>query len=189
VPRLTHVAPVPGDDVAVSTTAHAIRPIRSSDKEALLRFHARLSPDALYRRYHGLKGELTAADLRFLTETDEVTHVARVAVDAEGEIDAVARVVDGEVAVVVADGRRSAGLGRRVVAAVLRAFREQGPGGPVTAWVQPDNGRALRLFQHLGAQRRAYEPGDALELVFPDRIHGQPLTRVTSVTRMDGFPA
>jgi ribosomal protein S18 acetylase RimI-like enzyme len=167
VPHLTHVAPPPGDDVGVSTTAHAIRPIRSSDKEALLRFHARLSPDALYRRYHGLKGELTAADLRFLTETDEVTHVARVAVDPQGEIDAVARVIDGEMAVIVADGRRSAGLGQRVVAAVLRAFREQGAGGTVTAWVQPDNGRALRLFQRLGARRGASCPGDALALEFP----------------------
>src|SRR5918997_7136365 len=124
----THVSPVPGDDVGVST-AHAIRPIRASDKEALLRFHARLSPDALHRRYHSLKGALTPADLRFLTETDEVTHVARVAVDPDGEIDAVARVVDGEMAVIVADGRRRAGLGRRVASAVLRAFRDQGPGG------------------------------------------------------------
>ena len=55
----------------MSPDAHAIRPIRPSDKEALQRFHARLSSDARYRRYHGLKGDLTPADLRFLTETDE----------------------------------------------------------------------------------------------------------------------
>jgi ribosomal protein S18 acetylase RimI-like enzyme len=151
----------------VSTAAHAIRPIGPADKAALVRFHARLSADARYRRYHGVKGDLTAADLRFLTETDEVTHVARVAVDADGEIDAVARVVDGEIAVVVADGRRSAGLGRRVAAAAIAAYREQGAGGPVTAYVQPDNGRALRLFERLGACRRSLMPGDALELVIP----------------------
>jgi acetyltransferase len=150
----------------VTSEGHAIRPIRAADKAALQRFHARLSPEALYRRYHGLKGELTPADLRFLTETDEVTHVARVAVDADGEIDAVARVVDGEIAVIVADERRSGGLGRRVAAAVLGAFREQGPGGPVTAYVQADNGRALRLFRRLGAQRRVSH-GDTLELVLP----------------------
>jgi acetyltransferase len=149
------------------STGHAIRPIRPTDKEALQRFHARLSPDALYRRYHGAKGDLTPADLRFLTETDEVTHVARVAVDVHGEIDAVARVIDGEIAVVVADGRRGAGLGRRVVAAALRAFREHGRGGPVTAYVQRDNGRALRLFGRMGARRRAACPGDALEMIFP----------------------
>lgn len=152
----------------MSSAAHAIRPIRSSDKAALLRFHARLSPDARYRRYHGVKGDLTPEEVRFLTETDEVTHVARVAVDEEGEIDAVARVVDGEIAVVVADGHRRAGLGERVAAAVLGAFREQGPGGPVVAWVQPDNGRAVRLFQRLGARRGPAEPGEPLALVFPD---------------------
>ena len=145
--------------------AYAIRPIRPSDKEALLRFHARLSADARYRRYHGLKGDLTSAELQFLTEIDEVTHVARVAIDPSGEIDAVARVVDGEIAVVVADGRRRAGLGQRVVDAVLRAFREQGAGGEVTAWVQPDNGRALRMFQRLGARRRTSPPGEPLRLV------------------------
>jgi ribosomal protein S18 acetylase RimI-like enzyme len=148
-------------------SAHAIRPIRASDKDALLRFHARLSPDARYQRYHGLKGDLTPADLRFLTETDEVTHVARIAVDEKGEIDAVARVVGGEIAVVVADGHRRAGLGRRVAVAALRAFRDQGGGGPVTAYVQPDNGRALRLFRRLGARRRVSAPGDPVALVIP----------------------
>ena len=113
----------------MSPDAYAIRPIRPSGKEALLRFHARLSADARYRRYHGLKGDLTPAELQFLTEIDEVTHVARVAIDHAGEIDAVARVVDGEIAVVVADGRRRAGLGQRVVDAVVRAFREQEGGG------------------------------------------------------------
>jgi ribosomal protein S18 acetylase RimI-like enzyme len=152
----------------VTSSAHAIRPIRPTDKDALLRFHARLSPDARYRRYHGQKGDLTPADLRFLTETDGVTHVARVAVDPAGEIDAVARVVDGEIAVVVADGRRHAGLGQRVAAAALEAFREEGRGGPVTAYVQPDNGRALRLFQRLGARRRPSPyPGEPVALVFP----------------------
>jgi len=151
----------------VSSGAHAIRPIRPADKDALLRFHARLSADTRYRRYHGVKGDLTPGELRFLTETDDVTHVARVAVDADGEIDAVARVVDAELAVVVADARRRSGLGQRVAAAVLGAFRERGAGGPVTAYVQPDNGRALRLFQRLGARRRPSSPGDALELIFP----------------------
>jgi ribosomal protein S18 acetylase RimI-like enzyme len=152
----------------VSSAAHAIRPIRPSDKRALVRFHARLSPDALYRRYHGAKGELSQDELRFLTETDEVTHIARVAVDQEGEIDAVARVVHGEIAVIVADGRRHAGLGHRIASAVIGAFGEQSSGGEVTAYVQPDNGRALRLFARLGARRRRrLEPGGAVELVIP----------------------
>jgi ribosomal protein S18 acetylase RimI-like enzyme len=144
---------------------HLIRPIRPDDKDALVRFHARLSADARYRRYHGVKGDLTASDLRFLTETDDVRHVARVAVDPDGEIDAVARVVDGEIAVVVADGRRGSGLGRAVAAAALEAFRRRNPGGPVTAYVQPDNGQALRLFRGLGAHRMDSVASDVLELI------------------------
>lgn len=151
----------------MSSDAHAIRPIRPSDKSALKRFHARLSPEALYRRYHGSKGDLTPAELRFLTETDEVTHIARVAVDEHGEIDAVARVVDGEIAVVVADGRRRAGLGHLVASAVIGAFRAHGRTEPVTAYVQADNGRALRLFVRLGARRRGTEPEGTIQLVIP----------------------
>ncbi len=167
VRSLTSVRRPVVDTWVVSTDAYAIRPIEASDKAALQRFHARLSSDARYRRYHGVKGDLTAAELTFLTETDEVTHVARVAIDTHGEIDAVARVVDGEIAVVVADGRRRSGLGQRVAAAVLGAFREQGRGGEITAWVQPDNGRALRMFQRLGARRSASPPGEPLRLVLP----------------------
>jgi ribosomal protein S18 acetylase RimI-like enzyme len=165
----------------VSRDAHAIRPIRPTDKSALQRFHARLSPEALYRRYHGVKGDLTPADLRFLTETDDVTHIARVAIDEKGEIDAVARVVDGEIAVVVADGRRRAGLGHRVASAVIGAFRAQGRTEPVTAYVQADNGLALRLFARLGAHRTRVEPGGTVELAIPVDLR----TGVTSVTRTD----
>jgi ribosomal protein S18 acetylase RimI-like enzyme len=155
------------DHVDVQGEAHAIRPIRPDDKERLVRFHARLSADARYRRFHGLKGDLTPAELRYLTEIDGVTHVARVAVDADGEIDAVARVVEGEIAVVVADGRTRAGLGRRVADAALRAFQDASPTRPVLAYVQADNGRALRLFDRLGARRRPSSPGEPLTLVLP----------------------
>jgi GNAT superfamily N-acetyltransferase len=165
---LTQTRPRLVEHWGVTRDAHAIRPIEPGDKDALVRFHARLSSDARYRRYHGLKGDLTPADLRFLTETDEVTHVARIAVDDAGEIDAVARVVDGEIAVVVADGRRGAGLGERIAAAALQAFRAQNPRGVeahVVAFVQPDNGRALRLFGRLGGRRRTSPPGEPVALV------------------------
>jgi hypothetical protein len=55
VRHVTLAGAVLDDHTGVSSAAHAIRPIRPSDKSALVRFHARLSPDALYRRYHGSK--------------------------------------------------------------------------------------------------------------------------------------
>jgi acetyltransferase len=149
-----------------------IRPISGDDKAALTRFHARLSPESRYRRYHGAKGDLTRADLRWLTEVDGVAHVACVAVDEAGEIDAVGRVVadangrHAELAVVVADDRRGLDLGARVTRAALAAFYAQGHPGPVTALVQCDNHRALRLFDRLGA-RTAGSCGSAVELELP----------------------
>ena len=153
---------------------HRIRPIRPDDKAALERFHARLSPDARYRRYHGIKGDLTRGDLRLLTETDDVTHIARVAVDEAGEIGAVARVIAeregdaAELAVVVADDRQGMGLGERVTVAALTAYGERGNEGPVVALVQHDNGRALRLFSRLGGRPgRPHAPGDPVPILLP----------------------
>lgn len=150
-----------------------IRPIAAHDKDALTRFHARLSEETRYRRYHSIKGDLTPADLRRLTEVDGLTHVACVAVDAAGEIDAVARVVadpDGghpEIAVVVADDRRGRRLGARVARAALDAFYAEGHPGPVTALVQADNHRALRLFTRLGGRSGASCRGSTVVLELP----------------------
>jgi acetyltransferase len=158
--------------VADHRVVTTIRPISGDDKAALTRFHARLSPESRYRRYHGVKHDLTHADLRRLTEVDGFAHVACVAVDAAGEIDAVGRVVadsDGrhaELAVVVADDRRGHGLGARVARAALAAFYAHGHSGPVTALVQSDNHRALQLFDRLGA-RTARVGSSAVELELP----------------------
>jgi GNAT superfamily N-acetyltransferase len=136
-----------------------IRSITADDKHALERFHARLSPESIYRRYHGVRGDLSAAELHYLTEVDGVRHLACVAVDEAGEIDAVARIAADasggppDLAVVVADDRQRLGLGTRVTRAALDAFYSQGCSGPVTALVQSDNRRALRLFAGLGGRR------------------------------------
>jgi acetyltransferase len=148
-----------------------IRPIRADDKQALTRFHARLSEESRYRRYHGAKGNLTKGDLRYLTEVDGINHVACVAVDAEGEIDAVGRVVgdptgrDAELAVVVADDRRGRGLGAAVVRSALSAYYSHGHAGPVLALVQGDNRRALHVLGAIGGQTA--RTGAAVVLEFP----------------------
>ena len=147
-----------------------IRPIRANDKDALTRFHARLSEESRYRRYHGVKGNLTKGDLRHLTEVDGIHHVACVAVDPEGEIDAVGRVVadpggrHAELAVVVADDRRGRGLGAAVVRSALSAFYSHGHSGPVLALVQSDNHRALHMLGGIGGQTA--RTGAAVELEF-----------------------
>ena len=146
----------------------SLRPITSSDKDRLTRFHSRLSDETRYRRYHGAKGALTRAELTYLTEIDQHDHVAVVADRGDGELGAVARVVsngDGtaEVAVVVADDCRGLGVGEDVVAEALERYAEHRAGDRVLAHVQGDNRAAMRLFvERLGGRTLRYEDGIAV---------------------------
>lgn len=148
-----------------------LRDILPADKPRLTRFHSRLSTETRYRRYHAVKGDLTRGDLRYLTEVDGHCHVALVAHDADGELQAVARAVgplDGdpehaELAVVVADDVQESGIGRELVSALLARARDEGY-RRVVLEVQADNHRALRFFQGLGA-RQLVSHGSVLQLV------------------------
>ncbi|MDQ3631409.1 MAG: GNAT family N-acetyltransferase [Actinomycetota bacterium] len=166
-----------------------LRPIRSYDKPALVRFHQRLSDDTRYRRYHAAKGDLTTSDLRYLTEVDGHHHVALVAellppgLDGADEPPAagaaapqvsdlagVARIVEdparpgeAEIAIVVRDDAHGRGLGADLLQDVLARGHREGL-HRVVAQVQGDNHRALRLFQGLGFRQRSGH-GPVVELV------------------------
>lgn len=136
-----------------------LRDIRPDDKPALERFHARLSEETKYRRYHAHKGDLTRGDLRFLTEVDGHEHVALVA-EHDGELAGVVRGVGGgregeaEVAVVVRDDLQGTGVGAVLVDTILRRMVREGV-DHVVLEVQADNHRALRFFQGFGARQRS----------------------------------
>lgn len=156
--------------------APVLRDIRPTDKPALVSFHARLSADTRYRRYHAMKGDLTRGDLRYLTEVDGHGHVALVAEHPErpGELLGVARVVaypdapgEAELAIVVADDVQAGGVGAALVEGLLRRAADEGY-EQVVAEVQADNHRALRFFQGFGARQRA-GAGHVRELVIPTR--------------------
>ena len=94
-----------------------IRPIRPEDKKALIDGLHRLTPESRYRRFFSLMPELSARQLRYLTEVDHRTHEALVATDpSTGDGIGVARFIRSttdsrvaEVAVAVVDdwqGRR-----------------------------------------------------------------------------------
>lgn len=137
-----------------------LRDIRPEDKASLQRFHARLSPETRYRRFHAAKGDLSRGDLQYLTEVDGHRHVALVAEDAAGEFTGVGRVVGpvdddpdlAELAIVVADAAQAGGVGRGLVQALLRRARVEGY-ERVVLEVQADNHRALRFFQGFGARQ------------------------------------
>lgn len=150
---------------------YRLRDISPQDKLALERFHARLSPDTRYRRYHGAKGDLTRTELTYLTEVDGHEHVALVAEDPQGELHAVARAVaDGpgaaELAIVVADDCQHTGVGGALLRSLIERCRREGL-EKIILEVQSDNYRALRFFQGLGARQVAHDGGVSTLVIEP----------------------
>lgn len=109
-----------------------LRLLRKDDGAGLRDAFAHLSPQTRYQRFHGVRNELTAADLRYLTELDGVHHFALVAVDeVTGEGLGVARFVElapgiAEPAVTVVDSAQGQGLGRLLLDRLVAAARERG---------------------------------------------------------------
>lgn len=153
------------------------RDITPGDKPALRRFHARLSDESRYRRFHASKAELTQGDLKYLTEVDGHRHVALVAEDPQrpGELLGVARAValdqaggEAEIAIVVRDDAQAAGVGALLVNALRDRAFDEGMGALV-AEVQADNHRALRFFQGQGARQRQAGWSGTYALILPPR--------------------
>jgi ribosomal protein S18 acetylase RimI-like enzyme len=158
-----------------------LRDIRPEDKPALVAFHALLSDETRYRRYHATKGDLTKGDLRYLTEVDGRSHVALVAFDGDRpwELLGVARAIadgarpgEGELAIVVRDDQQGTGLGAILVDGLLHRVAAEGF-EQVRAEVQADNHRAMRFFQGFGARQRA-GAGAVRELIIPARGPDEP---------------
>jgi RimJ/RimL family protein N-acetyltransferase len=135
-------------------TVIQIRPIRSDDGERLRASHARLSPETRYRRFLGVKPELTAADTHYLVDIDGSDHVALVAT-VDDDIVAVARFVRlqddpraAEFAIVVGDAFQGQGLATELmlrlnVCAGLRGIER------FVATVLSDNVAIFRLMDKL----------------------------------------
>lgn len=116
-------------------TEVVLRMVRPDDKELLRAGFARLSPQARYLRFHGVKTELSEAELRYLTEVDGVHHVAIGAariVDGAEEGVAIARLVElagepgvAEAAITVLDEYQGRGLGTLLFQRIVAAARER----------------------------------------------------------------
>lgn len=117
-------------------TAINLRLVRPGDKEIFLEAWERLSPESRYRRFLSPKPMLTDAELRYLTELDQVDHLAiGAAVDRGGTTQGLGvarfvRVADradaADVAVTVVDDAQRKGLGRLLVSRLIAAARERG---------------------------------------------------------------
>jgi acetyltransferase len=138
----------------------AIRPIRGDDAGRLEASHARLSPDARYRRFLAAKPSLSAQELRYLTEVDHCDHVALIATPADAPelIIGVGRFVRdrenpavAEFAIVVGDPFQGEGLATELLRRLADAALERG----VTrfkATVLADNEPVHRLLRRLAGR-------------------------------------
>ena len=143
-----------------------IRPIRSADRRLLAEGMERLSDESRRLRFLTAKPRLSSRELDYLTEVDQVDHIALVAVPAEApeRIVGVARSVRldedpelAEFAIVVGDHLQGRGLGRLLAERLVDAAQAQGI-RRFTAIVLPENTRAIGLVRSIA--RRLTWVGD-----------------------------
>lgn len=141
------------------TATTTLRPICPADAARLRRFHAQLSDQTVYRRYHGVHPTLADRELAFLVGADGHDHVAWVATGDDGEILGVCRVIgdpehrgEGEIAIVVADAAQHHGLGHDLLARVLHEAARVGF-RRVQALMLATNMVARRLFLGVADER------------------------------------
>lgn len=142
------------DVVAADGGTVHLRPIRPSDAEALVAFHAGLSQRTRYLRYFSAYPRIPERDLFRFTNVDHHDRVAFVC-ELAGEIIAVGRYErtpatdEAEVAFVVADVHQGRGIGSVLLEHLAAAAREIGVRRFV-AVVLAENTGMLRVFREAG---------------------------------------
>jgi len=148
-----------------------IRPIRPDDREALARFHDRLSPESVYLRYFSPHPHLSDAELEYLTTIDYRLRMALVAVLGD-DIVAVARYegrdgkTDAEVAFLIDDHHHGRGIGTVLLEWLAAAAREAGITEfyATTLW---ENQKMLGVFREAGFQTKSIVGGGEISVRFP----------------------
>lgn len=152
-----------------------IRAIRPDDKDALVELFDRLSPEAIYYRFHGAKKRLSSKELAYLTELDFHRQAALVAVLRDGErtrVVGVARYAvapDGparraEIALTVEDALQGRGIGSLLFLHLTEIAREQGI-DELEAYVLSGNVGMIRLLERSGRVLRRHGGSGSSHLV------------------------
>ena len=170
-----------------------VRMVEPDDKEQFEQGMQRLSARSRYLRFHTGIESLSAGQLRYLTEVDQVDHVAWVAVTVEDGREVgigVARFVRlaeepdvAEAAITVLDEYQGRGLGT-VLLGVLAAAADRRGIRTFRSYVLGENTAMLELFETLGATRTEAEPGVyQVDLPVPETLGGLTETVVGKVIR------
>ncbi|MEA2332678.1 MAG: hypothetical protein QOH58_2816 [Thermoleophilaceae bacterium] len=161
-----------------------VRPIRPEDREDLADGVRQLSPESRYRRFFTPTSELSASQLRYLTDVDHHDHEALVAVEPDsGRGIGVARFVRSqsdpelaEVAVAVADSWQGRGVASALLHRLTERARQEGI-RRFGAEILAENRPMLDLIDDLGDVRVTdRDRGSvALEVDLPDEGIGAAL--------------
>lgn len=143
-----------------------LRPVGPGDRERLQEGFTALSEKTRFQRFFRRVRRLTEEDVDYLTQVDQIDHVAWAALDASdpGERGlGLARFVResvnphvAEVAFVVIDSHHRRGIGTALLA-VLLAHAEQVDVTALRAVVRPDNDPVLVWLRNLGAEETTEE--------------------------------
>ena len=143
-----------------------IRQVRPADARLLADGFARLSPRSRQMRFLARKDQLSAAELRYLTDVDHHDHEALGALDrAGGRGVGVARYVRdagdphaAEIAVTIVDDWQGRGLGTELLTRLSARARCEGI-HRFTALVADDNVAMAALLQNMSANLAGRGPG------------------------------
>ena len=158
---------LPHRQFVVNGTAVTVRPIRREDGELEADFVRHLSTEARYKRFMVTMQELPAAKLKYLTDVDQVRHVALVAVAQREGRDALLGVVryivdasdaNCEFAIAIDDAWQGSGLAGILMHALMDVARERGL-KTMEGIVLTSNSRMLKFTRQLGFRGR-HEPDE-----------------------------
>ncbi|MBN1835771.1 MAG: GNAT family N-acetyltransferase [Spirochaetales bacterium] len=153
--------PLPFTRTLKSGTTVLLRYLEPSDREELRKGFLRLSTLSRWLRFASPIRRLTEGQLRYLTEVDQVDHVA-VGVRDEGHPDkpgvAVARCIRlkrgadvAEFAITVVDDYQDQGIGSLLLRVLMAAAGERGI-RVLRGYVQGTNTRMLHVLERVGAR-------------------------------------
>jgi GNAT superfamily N-acetyltransferase len=177
-----------------------LRPIVREDKSILVEGFRRLSPESRFRRFMAPIEELTADQLRFLTEIDYVDHFAWVALDLDAAghpgvgVSRYVRIPEepevAEPAVTVVDDYQGRGLGTLLLEALGAVALENGI-SRFRGYALEVNRPIREVLEAMGATTAHDSPGMLrIEVDLPARMEemrGSPLREVLRiVARGDG---
>ena len=142
-----------------------IRQIHAADVPLVADIFRQLSDDSRWMQFLAAKKELSAAELRYLTDVDHHDHEALAALDLAGRGVGVSRYIRhtadpqaAEVAVTVADGWQRRGLGTELLIQLAERARQEGI-GRLTAVASTGNAAAAGLLRTMHASTVGREYG------------------------------